>query len=224
MNQRFLASFAMLLALGNSVSAQEPKFQSKVINTTTPGLSVDIDVDVTGAKELYLVVRDAGDGFTADWADWAEPRLVGANGEKKLTELKWKSATADWGHVNVNKNANGEAMKIAGKAVEYGIGVHANSVLAFDLPEGITRFKARGGIDNGGSDQGASSSVQFLVFTQKPSAKYLQAPAGGQGASRDPKDAVAALDVAEGLEATLFASESSGMLSPADIDVDHAKS
>ena len=220
MNQRFLAPFAMLVALGTGVFAQEPKFQSKVINTSTPGLSVDIDVDVTGAKELYLVVRDAGDGFTADWADWAEPRLVGAAGEKKLTELKWKSATADWGQVNVNKNANGEAMKIAGKAVEYGIGVHANSVLAFDLPQGTTRFKARGGIDNGGSDQGVSSSVQFLVFTQKPSAKYLQSPAGGQG-SRDPKDAVAALDVAEGLEATLFASESSGMLSPSDIDVDH---
>ena len=221
MNQRFLASFAMLLALSTGVFAQEPKFQSKVVNTSTPGLSVDIDVDVTGAKELYLVVRDAGDGFTADWANWAEPRLVGATGEKKLTELKWKSATADWGNVNVNKNANGDAMKIAGKAVEYGIGVHANSVLAFDLPEGITRFKARGGIDNGGSDQGASSSVQFLVFTQKPSSKYLQPPAGAQGGSRDPKDAVAGLDVAEGLEATLFASESSGMLSPSDIDVDH---
>lgn len=39
--------------------------------------------------------------------------------------------------------------------------------------------------------------------------------------SRLPKNAVSGLDVAEGLEATLFASEASGLLSPADIDVDH---
>ena len=218
---RSLTRLAALLFLGGSSFAQDPKFQSKVINTLTPGHSVDIDVDVTGARELYLVVRDGGDGFTADWADWAEPRLVTAGGEKKLTDLKWKTATADWGQVRLSKNANGDSLKIAGKAVEYGIGTHANSVIAFDLPEGATRFKARGGIDNGGSDQGNSSSVQFLVFTEKPAAKYTQSSTAPSTVSRDPQDAVASLDVAEGLEATLFASESSGLLSPSDIDVDH---
>ena len=44
----------------------------------TPGHAVEIDVDITGAKQLYLVVTDGGDGFGCDWADWAEPRLVGA--------------------------------------------------------------------------------------------------------------------------------------------------
>lgn len=38
---------------------------------------------------------------------------------------------------------------------------------------------------------------------------------------RDSRNAVAGLDVADGLEVTLFASEASGMLSPSDIDVDH---
>ena len=169
---RSLASFAFLALFSSSLVAQEPKFQSKVINTQTPGHAIEIDIDVTGAKELYLVVRDAGDGFTADWADWAEPRIVTAGGEKKLTEMKWKSASADWGQVRVNKNANGDPLKINGKPVVYGIGAHANSAIGFDLPEGSTRFKVRAGIDNGGSDQGNSSSIQFLVFTQKPPAKY----------------------------------------------------
>ncbi len=201
---------------------QEPKFQSKVVDMQTPGHAVEIDVDVTGAKELYLVVRDGGNGFAADWADWAEPRLVTATGEKKLTELKWKSATCEWGQVGINKNAEGNELKIAGKPVAYGIGTHANSVIAFDLPAGTTRFKSRGGIDNGGSDQGTGSSVQFAVYTQKPSIQVAQAPAGG-GGSREPKDAVAGLDVAEGLEATLFASEASipAMLNPTSIDIDH---
>ncbi len=222
---RSLASFTALALLGASgfCFAQEPKFQSKVIDTQTPGHAVEIDVDVTGAKELFLVVRDGGDGFTADWADWAEPRLVTASGEKKLTDLKWKSAGAEWGNVAVGRNAGGDPLKIAGKTVEYGFGTHANSVIAFDLPAGTTRFKARGGIDNGGSDQGGSSSVQFLVYTQKPPIQVAQAaPAGGAG-SRDPKDAVSGLDVADGLEATLFASEASNpaMLNPTSIDIDH---
>jgi putative membrane-bound dehydrogenase-like protein len=218
---RSLASFAFLALFSSSLVAQEPKFQSKVINTQTPGHAIEIDVDVTGAKELYLVVRDAGDGFTADWADWAEPRIVTAGGEKKLTEMKWKSASADWGQVRVNKNANGDPLKINGKPVLYGIGAHANSAIGFDLPEGSTRFKVRAGIDNGGSDQGNSSSIQFLVFTQKPPARYTESTTAPPAGGRDPQDAVAGLDVAEGLEATLFASESSGMLSPSDIDVDH---
>ena len=42
-----------------------------------------------------------------DRADWAEPRLVGPAGEKKLTDLKWKSATAGWGQIRIGKNAGG---------------------------------------------------------------------------------------------------------------------
>lgn len=222
MNCRLPGSVAALFIIAASTFAQEPKFQSKVVSTSTPGLSIDIDVDLTGAKELYLVVRDGGDGFGCDWADWAEPRLITANGEKKLTDLKWKSATAEWGKAGLNVNASGGPLKIAGKSVEFGIGTHANSVIAFDLPEGTTRFKARGGIDNGGSDQGNTSTIQFLVYTQKPPAQVAQAiPAGG--GSRDPKDALSGLDIGDGLEATLFASEASdpAMLNPTSIDIDH---
>jgi putative membrane-bound dehydrogenase-like protein len=185
-------------------------------------MSIEIDVDISGAKELYLVVRDGGDGFGCDWADWAEPRLIGASGETKLTDVKWKAAAAEWGKPGVNLNADGGKLKIAGKPVEYGFGTHANSIIAFDLPAGITRFKARGGIDNGGSDQGNTGSVQFLVYTQKPPVQVAQAaPAGG--GNRDPKEAISGLDIAEGLEASLFASEASNppMLNPTSIDIDH---
>ena len=220
----YVASITALFALGTTAQAQMPKFESKIVNMSTPGLAVDIDVDLTGAKELYLVVRDGGDGFGCDWADWAEPRLTTSSGEKKLTDLKWKSAVTEWGQVGVNQNVGGTKLRIGGKPVEYGLGTHANSVIVYDLPEGTTRFKARGGVDNGGSDQGQSSSVQFLVYTQKPPIQVTQggAPAAGNG-SRDPKDAVSGLDVADGLEATLFASEASNpaMLNPTSIDIDH---
>ena len=180
-----------------------------------------IDVDLKGAKDLYLVVTDGGDGYGADWVDWASPRLTGPKGELKLTDLKWKSGSTGWGKLQINKNAGGKPMKIAGKPVE-GIGTHANSVIHYQVPAGYTHFKATAGIDNGGSDQGGNSSVQFFVFTKKPNMAGLspqRAPAAPKGAKTGAV-ALEALDVADGLTASIFASEPM-MLSPSSIDIDH---
>ncbi|MFP6611920.1 MAG: family 16 glycoside hydrolase, partial [Pirellulales bacterium] len=125
----------------------KPKFTSKSLTSNTPGHAVSIDVDSKGAKQLSLVVTDGGNGYSCDWADWAEPRLIGPSGEKKLTELKWKFSSTSYGEVRVDRNAGNKPLRIAGKPVPYGIGTHANSVIIYDLPPGYERFKARGGLD-----------------------------------------------------------------------------
>jgi putative membrane-bound dehydrogenase-like protein len=224
-----LLTFAVTVGLPLSIVAAAeptPKFDSKLVTSQTKGHAVEVDIDIAGAKELFLVVTDGGNGFACDWADWAEPRLVAADPnekkEKKLTELKWKSASTGWGQVRVNKNAEGGPLRIDGKEVPFGIGTHANSVIAYELPPGYKRFKARAGLDNGGTAQGggAVSSVRFLVFTEKPPAALLAASSGSQEAGgRDPAEAIANLDVASGLEATLFAAEPT-LLSPSSIFVD----
>jgi putative membrane-bound dehydrogenase-like protein len=196
---------------------------SPIVSPQTPNHSVEIEADIKGAKQLFLVASDGGDGFGCDWADWAEPRLIGADGEKKLTDLKWKAASADFGEVQVNKNNSGGELKINGKPVEYGIGTHANSIIQYDLPEGhtFTKFKARVGIDDGGTAQGCGSTVQFMVFNSAPPTTLASTGgAAGPNGQREPTLAVSQLDVAEGLEATLFAAEPT-LLSPSDIDVDH---
>ena len=195
-----------------------PVFKSSVITAKTPGHSAKLSADIRGAKELYLVVSDGGNGYSCDWADWAEPRLVGPRGELKLTDLKWKSADSQFGQVRVNANVQGQPLRIGGKAVEYGIGTHANSLIAFDIPEGYERLEGRVGLDNGGTDQGAcgsQSSVQFAVYTQAPAG----AATPGR-ASHNPEDALAGLDVYDGLEAKLFASEPE-LLSLTNLDIDH---
>jgi putative membrane-bound dehydrogenase-like protein len=227
--RRSAAVAAALVPFG-FVTAAEPKFDSKIVSAQTKGHAVEIDLDIVGAKSLFLVANDGGDGFGCDWADWAEPRFVGKDGkETKLTELKWKAASAGFGQVNVNKNCGGDGLSIDGKKVEYGIGTHANSVIEFALPDGhsFAKFKGRAGVDDQGVNQGCGSTVRFMVFTDKPDPKFLVAsnggsPQGGIG-SRDSKDAVKGLDVADGLEATLFASEDSkpAMLNPTSIDIDH---
>ncbi|WP_372719508.1 PVC-type heme-binding CxxCH protein, partial [Novipirellula sp.] len=200
--------------------SEKPIFKSPPVSKQTPGHAVAIDVPLGAAKQLYLVVTDAGNGFSCDWADWAEPRLVGPKGEKKLTDLQWKDASAQWGKVRVNKNAGGGPLKIAGNAVAYGIGTHANSLIAFDLPEGYDRFVATGGLDNGGTDQsgGDAAEVEFLVYTAKPAL-----PTKGRNeasGSHEVADALDGLDVGDGLAATLFAAEPQ-LLSPSNIDIDH---
>jgi putative membrane-bound dehydrogenase-like protein len=196
------------------LAAPKPLFQSKLISTATPGHSVDIDVSLEGAKEMYLVVTDGGNGFAADWADWAEPRLILADGsEKKLTEVEWKSAQSGWGNVRVNASAGGTELRSAGKAIDYGIGTHANSVIAFNLPAGTKRFKARGALDEGGSKQGGTS-VEFRVYTENPGQIVAS-----DSSTHDPAEAVDSLNVHPELKVQLFASEPM-MASPSSIDID----
>ncbi|WP_397383228.1 PVC-type heme-binding CxxCH protein [Prosthecobacter sp.] len=204
-----------LLAPTLLLATPKPLFTSKLITSATPNHSVDIDVSLEGAKELYLVVTDGGNSFTADWADWAEPRLILADGsEKKLTEIEWKSAQTGWNNVRVNASAGGTELRSAGKAIEYGIGTHANSIIAFNLPAGTKRFKARGALDEGGTKQG-STSVEFRVYTENPGPI-----ATSDSSSHDPADAVDSLTVHPELQVQLFASEPM-MESPSSIDIDH---
>ena len=206
-----------LLTPALALAAPKPLFQSKIVDTNTPNHSVNIDVALEGAKELFLVVTDSGNGFTADWADWAEPRLILADGsEKKLTEVEWKSAQTGFGSVRVNANCSGQALRSAGKAIEYGLGTHANSLIAYNLPEGSKRLKARGALDEGGTKQG-STSVTFSVFTENPGPLAASAVAG---ASHAPADSTEQLDVHPELTVQLFASEPM-MASPSSLDIDH---
>ncbi|MEZ6132113.1 MAG: NPCBM/NEW2 domain-containing protein [Planctomycetaceae bacterium] len=212
----YFVALGLCCVSGPLVAAGDPKpiAVSPVLNTSTPGFQNRIEADIANARNLYLVVNDAGDGFACDWADWVEPKLVGAKGELKLTSLKWKSADSQWGRVAVGKNVEGGPLRVNGRMISDGIGTHANSVIHYELPDGYSKFTATVALDNGGTDQGGTS-VQFAVYTQPPGNV-----GGSSSISRDPEDAVAALDVADGLEVSLFAAEPM-LLSPSNIDVDH---
>ena len=211
---------AALLLLFSTLAYAEPQplFRSAIVTESTPGHSVPIEVDLKGAKEVFLVVTDGGNGFAADWADWVEPRFVGKDSsEAKLTEVEWVSATSGWGSVRVNANVEGHALRSAGQAISYGIGTHANSVIRYQVPAGMTHFKARGALDEGGTRQGAGSSVVFAVYAENPGPLQASAVAG---ASHDPADALSHFTVHPELTVQLFASEPM-MASPSSIDIDH---
>jgi putative membrane-bound dehydrogenase-like protein len=193
----------------------KPLHKSPLVDVRTPGHAVAIDTEVPeGARKLFLVVTDGGNGFAADWAVWVDPVVRGVYGEKKLTDLEWVEAQAAWGEVVVGKNSAGGPLRVAGQGV-HGIAAHAVSMIEYDLPPGTTGFSARGALDEGGTSQGGSSVV-FQVYTERP---RMAARSGGGGGARDPEAALAGLTAADGLVATTFAHEPM-LLSPSAIDVD----
>jgi mono/diheme cytochrome c family protein/cytochrome c553 len=145
-----------------------PLFVTPLVTKIRP--IAGIDVDIRNAKQLFLVVSEGGNGNSCDHSDWLEPRLTGPAGELKLTDLKWTSLEG-FGGARIDRNYEGKRIQVGGKKYSYGIGTHAPSVIVYDLPEGYERFKAIGGLDNSGSDQGGcgeQASVQFSVYTEKP--------------------------------------------------------
>ena len=60
-----------LILTAGAYAASEPAYRSDVVTSRTPGHAVEVEADIAGAKRLYLVVTDGGDGFACDWDDWA---------------------------------------------------------------------------------------------------------------------------------------------------------
>jgi alpha-galactosidase len=160
----------------DTVDEQRAAFRSGVVSRSTPGHSVEVSVNVSGAKKLWLVVDDAGDGLSADHADWVEPRLVGPQGEQRLTDQRWVRATAGWGKPSTTQAASGAPMKVGGQPVAYGIGTHAASIIEYNLPEDCTRFLATGALDDGGLNQNQGATVRFMVFTNEPFVAATKTP------------------------------------------------
>ena len=173
------------LALFNAAD-QLPVVDSKAIwksgqiTNDAPDQSAGIDIDITGAKKLYLVTSfDDIIGFASHNCDWIEPQVIGAKGSVKLTDLKWVKASAGRGQPTLNQTARGGKLTVNGKEYKNGISANATSIIEYDLPEGVTRFKAKAGLENGAGGggfpgQGANpqpvrpNNGKFLVFTQDP--------------------------------------------------------
>jgi putative membrane-bound dehydrogenase-like protein len=187
---------------------------------------VAVRAELQGAKELYLVATDGGDGIQADWANWIEPVLIKADGSKvKLTDLKPKETKLGWGELGVNLTADGkEQMRMKGQPVAFGFGAHAPSMLAFDLPEGVVAFESRAGIDDSGLKQGTGGTAVFQVYTQRPPGTALAVGevknvSKGYGTAAAVEN-MKTFTAAEGLAASLVAAEPT-IQNPTNIDVDH---
>lgn len=207
-------------------TAKAPAFRKEISFATG---AQEVKVDLTGAKELYLVVHEGPDGIATDWTDWAEPMLVMEDGSRmKLTDVKMKQATSGWGGVVINRNTGGGDMAIEGYTPKnkggrlLGIGTHSNSVIAFDLPAGAKSFEASVGLDVGGTNQSKTSKVIAMVFTSAPDPALLRGGAGGGGKPHglaEAREQMKGFVTPKGLKASLFAAEPM-VQNPTSIEID----
>jgi len=152
---------------GDSMPAVEPRAATANVKGTAAQRLQPLQGDITGARKLFLVVTDGGNGNGVDHADWVEPLLAGPGGEKKLTDLPWTRATAGWSETRIGINAIGQPLRVEGQPVAWGIGTHAVSVISYDLPpdHGWTTFSAKAALDDSSVKQNPQAgSVQFQIY------------------------------------------------------------
>ena len=156
-----------------TASSSKRIFSSSIVTGENSSKPIRIECSVEGFEELHLLVNDAGNGTTCDWANWIDPTLHTKDGRKvALTSLNWISEKAGFGTTRVNRNAIGRPMMVNGKKV-MGIGTHAPSLISYQLPpqHDFVLFTSQGALDDGGSGQGAkgkSASVVFEVYQFNP--------------------------------------------------------
>ena len=212
-----IASLLALLGLA-AVATAEPKpvAESPILLAKDKLRLVDFTAELKGSMELYLLVSDLGQN-ACDWSDWIEPEVVLEDGTVvDLTKLKWKEAES-LGTTRIGKNYDGKPLKIAGQTFARGIGTHASSFIAYELPGPAKSFRAKVGIDDGGAIRAgkpSSADVKFAVFTTRPE-KYKPVDFDGGPALVQAE----LFTVPEGFEVTVWAT-SPQIFNPTNIDFD----
>lgn len=131
----------------------------------------NIEADITGATELYLVVTDAGDGYSYDHADWIEPTLVDADGnETLLTTLSWDSYETDWDKPYINLSEDQNTLTVNDAHYTNGIGCNADCVIKYTLPadKNYVKFKSFCGYDDEVKSASEGVTMEFQIYTQDP--------------------------------------------------------
>jgi putative heme-binding domain-containing protein len=114
---------------------------------------VNVDIDITGWKELYIAALDGGNGNGNDHVGIFEPYLIKKDGSKvKLTDIKWAKAKGGWGATKVNQDCRKKPLVAkAKKKFSFGIGTHAVASIFYKLKKSpYVRFQATVGHSDGG--------------------------------------------------------------------------
>ncbi len=151
-------------------------YKSDVVAYTTDGHAVDVDIEwPEGSKTLVLVVDDGGDNYNYDHADWINPTLVLRDGTEVPLTGKYKTrgyTNSYFNRIYENKNVQtGGKMTVMGTTYDRGFSADANAAIFFTIPDtlDVVRFKAMGAADDSGINQeGATTSVRFMVFDRNP--------------------------------------------------------
>ena len=128
----------------------------------------DLDIDITGAKSLWLIGEDAG-SYDPDrtLAAWLDMQVEGRSGIKKVKDLPTVS------------KLNLRDLKVQGKAEQQGLAVAFSKPMVFSIEGmGYTRLRGRIAIDDSSTASDVGASVRFFVFAEQPDPQQMFAISG----------------------------------------------
>jgi hypothetical protein len=140
-----------------------------------------LDIDLTGAKQLWLLADDAGcyDPGRAV-AGWADMEATGSKGTVKIADLTTLAKPEK------------RALKFDGVAAyQNGLVFPVGTLVMYPIEGlGLTHLKGAVGIDDGARSSDINPNVRFFVFTDKPDRDRLlrvsgEAPTATPPVSRD---------------------------------------
>jgi hypothetical protein len=145
-----------------------------------------LDVDLTGAKQLWLLIDDAG-CYDPDRtvAGWANLQAAGPKGPVKIADLTTLSPTKRG------------ALTIEGARREDSLILPVGQLVMYPIEGlGLTRLTGSVGIDDGARGSDINPNVRFFVFTEKPDRDRLLRISGAPPAPIPPviKDQKALID------------------------------
>ena len=148
-----------LRLLGELPSPPDNSFDSGMLRHG----SVSFDIDISGAKQLWLLTQDAGSyDPSRTIAGWADVELIGPKGTKRLAELTTLSKF-DQQPITADQQAQGKSVTVP-----------LNSKLVYPIEGlGFTRMRGRVAVDDRSRPSDIGGSVRFFVFTAEPDPERL---------------------------------------------------
>ncbi len=150
-----------------------------------------LEADITDAEQLKIFVSNYGDGFAYDRADLINPVLIDADGnETSLTTLSHNSYSSEWGSLHVNKNVEGNTLRVDGVNYETGLGLNGQCTLVYNLPEGhqFKTFRALCGYDSSCDTDNPSTTgttMEFFFYVTKNDSYDVDLTQFGYSADED---------------------------------------
>jgi len=130
--------------------AQNAAYASELLTKEAGVTEVGIDVDLTGAEQLFLCTEGDEDDATSETILWKNPVIHFADGSSKaLTDFRWTKSDALWDSCSVNKDEDGNIL---------GVSALSPSRLSYLLPRDAVRFTAQGVVKSWGTGE-----VRFIV-------------------------------------------------------------
>jgi Protein of unknown function (DUF1549)/Protein of unknown function (DUF1553)/Planctomycete cytochrome C len=125
--------------------------------------AVSFDIDISGAKRLWLLTQDAGSyDPSRTIAGWADVELTGPGGTKKLAELTTLS------------KSDQQAITADNQALGKSVTVPLNSRLVYPIEGlGFTRMRGQVAVDDRSRPSDVGGAVRFFVFTAEPDPERL---------------------------------------------------